>query len=68
MKVLLLVLRNNQPADLVGIVLLIVFAFCHHLHLKYDGLIDLLHSFRLLHKQPFPDANEVVEDNRCFNK
>jgi hypothetical protein len=49
MKLLLLVLRNSQPADLVDAVLLTVFAFHHH-HLKYDGLIDLLHSFQLLHK------------------
>jgi hypothetical protein len=45
MKLLLLALRNNQALDLVGIMLLIVFAFHHHLHLKYYGLIDILHSF-----------------------
>jgi hypothetical protein len=49
MELVLLGLRNDQPADLAGAVFSIIFAFLHyHLHLKYDGLVDLLHSFQLL--------------------
>jgi hypothetical protein len=55
MELLLLPLRNYQPADFTGAVPLTIFAFHHHLlHLKYDDLIDLLHSFQLLHKRALP--------------
>jgi hypothetical protein len=46
---LLLVLRNNQPADFIGVVPSTIFAFHRRRHLKYD-LIDLLHTFKLLRK------------------
>jgi hypothetical protein len=50
MELLLLVLRNNQPADFIGTVPLKIFAFLHrHHHLKYD-LTDLLHNFWFPHK------------------
>jgi hypothetical protein len=48
MELLLLMLRNNQPADLAGSVPSTIFAFHRHHHLKYDALIDLLHNFQLL--------------------
>jgi hypothetical protein len=54
MKLLLLALRNNHPADFAKAVLSIIFAFHHHLHLKYDGLIGLLRSFHPLHKTVLP--------------
>jgi hypothetical protein len=37
MKLILLVLRSNWPADFAAAGLSIIFAF-HQLHLKYDGL------------------------------
>jgi hypothetical protein len=53
MELLLLVLRNNQPADFAGAVPSTIFAFHHH-HLKYDDLADLLHNFQLLRKTALP--------------
>jgi hypothetical protein len=51
MELVLLGLRNDQPADFAGAVCSIIFAFLHyHLRLKYDGLIDLQLSFQLLHQ------------------
>jgi hypothetical protein len=50
MELLLLAFRNNDPADFAGAVPSIIFAVHHHLRLNYDGLIDLLHSFHLVHK------------------
>jgi hypothetical protein len=64
---LLLVLRNNQPADFAGAVSSTIFAFHRHHHLKYDDLIDLLHNLSTFAKHPFPGSDEIVEDNRCFN-
>jgi hypothetical protein len=64
---LLLTINNNQPADFAGAVPSIIFYFHHHFHLKYDGSIDLLRSFHLLHKISLPCSNEIVEDNRYFN-
>jgi hypothetical protein len=66
MELLLLVLRNNQPAALAGAVPSIIFAFHRHHHLKYDDLIALLHNFQLLRKT-YLGSDEIVEDNRCFN-
>jgi hypothetical protein len=41
MELVLLGLRNDQPADFAGAVPLIIFAFLHYyLCLKYYGLID----------------------------
>jgi hypothetical protein len=51
-ELLLPALKNNQPADFVGAMPSIVLAFHRlHLHLKYDDLNNLLHSFQLLRKQ-----------------
>jgi hypothetical protein len=53
-ELLLLVLRNNQPADFAGAVPSTIFAFhCHH-HLIQNDLIDLLHNFQLLLKTALP--------------
>jgi hypothetical protein len=49
MELLMLLLRNNEPADVAGAVPSIIFAFHHHLHLNYDGLIDSLHGFHPVH-------------------
>jgi hypothetical protein len=51
---LLLVLKNNQPADFAGAVPSTIFVFHRHHHLKYDDLIDLLHNFQLLRKTALP--------------
>jgi hypothetical protein len=61
MELLLLVFRNNQPADFAGAVPSTIFAFhCHHL--KYNCII-----FSSFTKQLFPGSDEIVEDNRRFN-
>jgi hypothetical protein len=54
MELLLLVSGNNQLADLTGTLPSTIFAFHRHHHFKYDDLIDLLHSFQLLHKTALP--------------
>jgi hypothetical protein len=50
----LLVLKNNQPADVAGSVPSTIFAFHRHRHLKYDDLTDLLPHFQLLRKAALP--------------
>jgi hypothetical protein len=62
---LLLVLRNNQPADFASAVPSTIFAFHRLHHLKYDDLIYCI-IFSSFAKQPFLGSNEIVEDNRCF--
>jgi hypothetical protein len=54
MKLLLLVSRNNQPADTAGAVPSIIFAFHRRRHLKYEDLIDLLYNFQPLRKTTLP--------------
>jgi hypothetical protein len=52
---LLLALRNNQPADFAGAVPSTIFAFYRNHHLKYDDFTGLLHNFQLLRKRALPE-------------
>jgi hypothetical protein len=54
MELLLLVLRNNQPADFAGTMPSTIFAFHYRHHLKYEDLIELLHNFQLNRKTVLP--------------
>jgi hypothetical protein len=54
MELLLLILRNNQPADFTSAAPSTIFAFHRRRRLKYDGLNDLLHNFQLLRKTALP--------------
>jgi hypothetical protein len=59
MELLLLVLRNNQPADFAGTVPSTIFVFHHHHHhhhLKYHFFNDLLHNCQLLRKTALPGS------------
>jgi hypothetical protein len=51
---LLVVLRNNQPADFARSVPTTIFAFDRRHHLKYDDFTDLQHNFQLLRKTALP--------------
>jgi hypothetical protein len=66
MELLLLVLRNNQPADFTGTVPLKIFAFDRCRHLKCNDFIYCI-IFSSFAKQLFSGSAEIVEDNRCFN-
>jgi hypothetical protein len=68
MKMLLLVVRNDQPSDFAGAVPSIIFAFHHHLHVKCGDLWDLLQFSAPSQKQLFSGSHEIVEDNRCFRE